>query len=257
MWWHKMFLLNKVFCSGLAGVTPGCRVRSVLKVTEGKTKFPKTTPAYSEEAEQWDLLELCLIFHLCTKPRWQIQTRTMRIDPWTSFKAPAARLSRLSVKSLIVLENKRAPFVQTQEAGASHSPAETVQKVPSISVSPSACLSVRLSPIQTNKQSSMFSGDRKTELQTAKADILTPTVRWEQKRAEQRKRPSLLGVKLCLLWTWLTLWGHWQSTVMGETALLADFTLTSSAPAPESQIPRPPLTCWYLHKRGSTEQRSR
>lgn len=166
MRWHKMFLLNKVFCSGLAGVTPGCRVCSVLKVTEGKTKFPKTTPAYSEEAEQWDLLELCLIFHLCTKPRWQIQTRTMRIDPWTSFKAPAARLSRLSVKSLIVLENKRAPFVQTQEARASHSPAETVQKVPSICFT--VCLLVCPSVTHTNKQTNKVQRSPGTERQSCR-----------------------------------------------------------------------------------------
>lgn len=102
------------------------------------------------------------------------------------------------------------------------------------------CHLVCLSVTRTNKQSSRFPGDGKTELQTANAAILTPTVRWEQKRAEQRKQPSLLGVKLCLLWTWLTLGGHWQSTAMGETALLADFTLTSSTPAPESQIPWPP-----------------
>lgn len=138
-------------------------VCSVLKVTGGET-LPKTTPAYSEQAEQWDLPELCLISHLCIKPRWRIQARTIRIDLCILVcQHPSRRQQQqgcpgsLWKAQLFCWKTKGLLLCKTQEARASHlvSLDSTFQEELSISASP-ACLSVRLSPVKTSKQTSKF-----------------------------------------------------------------------------------------------------
>lgn len=233
-------------------------VCSVLKVTGGET-FPKTTPAYSEQAEQRDLPELCLISHLGTKPRWRIQSRTIRIDLCILVcEHPSRRQQQqgcpgsLWKAQLFCWKTKGLLLCKTQEAGASHLVAlDSTFQEPSISASLSVCLSVRLSPVNTSKQASKFlSGCQGTDGQRCRQVTQTFGLQLSggnRNKWSREKQPSLLGGKLLLLWTWLTLWGHWKSTVMGNGQLCWQIShLRPSTPAPESPIPCPlpalPLT---------------
>lgn len=119
------------------------------------------------------------------------------------------------------------------------------------------CLSLCLSPAHSHTQinrepSSQGTASRNSTLR--KQTLWTPTVKWGRNWAEKKGSLSLRGVKLFpLLWTWLTLQGHWQSTQIVETTLLAHITLTPTTPGAESQI-HGPSTSWYLHWRSSRKQ---
>lgn len=227
-------------------------VCSVLKVTGDET-LPKTTPASSEQAEQWDLPELCLISHLCTKTRWRIQARTIRIDLRILVcEHPSRRQQQqgcpgsLWKAQLFCWKTKGLLLCKTQEAGVSHLVAldSTFQEELSISASPSACFSVRPSSIKTSKQTSTFRGCPGPDEQHCRQ--VTQTFGFQlsggnRNKRSREKQPSLRGGKLLLLWTWLTLWGHWKSTVMGNGQLCWQISHSRpSTPAPESPIPCPP-----------------
>ena len=166
----------------------------------------------------------------------------------------------LSVKSSIVpFKTKELLCVQTQQAVASHS----VELCWNHSNSPrinavtlpkphthrhththklSPCLSVCLPLTHAHKQtgSQVLKGRRAAQLCSAKADTLDSHCQAGEEWSGEEREPVTQGSKTFpLLWTRLTLWGHWQSALLGARALLADITLTSNTPGPESKFPSP------------------
>lgn len=98
-------------------------------------------------------------------------------------------------------------------------------------------LPARLSPVKTSKQTSKF---RDGQCCRQVTDIWTPTVRWEQKQAEQRKtavtsRRRTSPVDLVDLVRTLEVYCDGK-----RTALLADFTLTSKYTCSRVPWPLPP-----------------
>ena len=114
----------------------------------------------------------------------------------------------------------------------------------------SPCLSVCLPLTHAHKQtrSQVLKGWKAAQLHSAKADTLDSHCQTGKEWNREEREPVTQGSKtFLLLWTRLTLWGHWQSTLSGEeSALLADITLTSTTPGPESQFTGP-SNSWYLH----------
>lgn len=226
---------------------------SVLKVTGGET-IPETTPADSEQAEQWDVPELCLISHLCTKPRWRIQTRTMRIDLCILVcEHPSRRQQQqgcpgsLWKAQLFCWKTTGLLLCQTQEAGASHSVAldSTFQEEPSISASPSACLSVRLSPVKTSKQTSNFR-DGQCCRQVTQTFGLQLSGGNRNKRSREEENFSSCGLGWPCEDTGSLLWWETDSSA-GRFHTHVQVHLLPSPQSP-GRSPLPP-PCWYLQQR--------
>lgn len=180
---------------------------------------------------------------------WWIQTQAIRTDTcaWTSFKAAAARLSGLSENpSILLLWNKRAPSAQTGEDGASQSRTlgwNRSQSAVALSLHPPICLSVT----RTETQVKGLRGQKDRA-----EDILTPTVRKEERRAERTAVTPGRKTFPCYGLGWPC--EDVRGLLRGET----DFTVSPSAPAPESQIPPPPSPSttvrWYT---STVQQRER
>lgn len=129
---------------------------------------------------------------------------------------------------LFLSKTKELLYVQTQQAVASHSTelywnhSNTPEKkhCHSLSHTHTNCLPVCFLFTHAHKQtgSQILKGQKAAQLHSAKA--LDWTARRKKNWAEKKQESVTQGSKTFpLLWTWLTLWGHWQSTLSGEREL--------------------------------------